>query len=434
MRVRNAAVVIVFAVLAVATVAGTASGAGNTPPLADAGLDQRVTPNTTVYLDANESRDPDGEVASVAWTVESPDGDTFTPDCGSCRQTEFDVDDTGQYNVTLAVTDDDGATRSDTLYVTAAASEGPSVSVSGPAVTDRDSETEFTATVESPETELQSLAWVVDGDVVDQRDLNGTNATVSGTHSFNDTGDTSIRAVAYDTLGHRGADERPVTVGKVVNDGSNSGGKCSGDTGGPVWDGNKNFEGCYDGEDRLITADGETYVQDVNSEDGIQLYDDAGNLVDLGDVRNNENINSDGKLVGGYEQGDDMVAHVAAGNDEVTVPNGSPEPSADNDGGGGSDGSLTHNDYGNSHADSGANARALDGSTTSNDNSDDTDQGATSSADLAGTISSDSSDSGGNDDSGGMLGGLFGSSGDDSGGDSGGSDDSDSGGFLSGLI
>ena len=153
------AIVVTVAVLAVATVAGTAAATGNTPPLADAGLDQSVTPNTTVYLDANESRDPDGEIATVTWTVASPDGDSVSPDCDSCRQTEFDVDETGQYNVTLAVTDDDGATRSDTLYVTVAASEGPSVTLSGPGLTSKNGGSEYTATVESDAADLQSLAW-----------------------------------------------------------------------------------------------------------------------------------------------------------------------------------------------------------------------------------------------------------------------------------
>ena len=40
----------------------------NSPPIADAGVDHTVTEGTTVILDASRSSDPDGEIASRAWT------------------------------------------------------------------------------------------------------------------------------------------------------------------------------------------------------------------------------------------------------------------------------------------------------------------------------------------------------------------------------
>ena len=104
----------------------------NRAPLADAGLDQEVEYGATVRLDATGSRDPDGEVTAYEWTIERPDGTTVEPDCSSCGRTSFRPQSVGTYAVTVTVTDDEGATRSDTLYVEVEGGTGPSVSLSGP--------------------------------------------------------------------------------------------------------------------------------------------------------------------------------------------------------------------------------------------------------------------------------------------------------------
>lgn len=95
--------------------------AANSPPLASAGLDQEARANTTVYLDAGGSLDPDGSIASYEWRIVRPDGNTTTPECRRCPQTWFVPREVGRYNVTATVTDEDGATRSDTLYVAVSA-------------------------------------------------------------------------------------------------------------------------------------------------------------------------------------------------------------------------------------------------------------------------------------------------------------------------
>lgn len=111
--------------------------AANEAPLAEAGLDQDATVNTTVYLDAGGSVDPDGSIARYQWTVEAPGGSTRAPDCGDCPTTWFVPSQEGQYNVTVRVVDDSGATAEDTLYVnvisTAIVATGPpSGSAGGP--------------------------------------------------------------------------------------------------------------------------------------------------------------------------------------------------------------------------------------------------------------------------------------------------------------
>jgi hypothetical protein len=96
----------------------TAAAAGpNERPLAEAGLDRTVEVGASVPLDATGSRDPDGSIEGYRWRVETPDGDTAAPVCRDCPRTRFRPDTPGTYTVVLTVTDDDGATATDRLYV-----------------------------------------------------------------------------------------------------------------------------------------------------------------------------------------------------------------------------------------------------------------------------------------------------------------------------
>lgn len=103
--------VVIFALASV----GVASA--NEAPMAEAGLDQDAELNTTVYLHAGGSLDPDGDIEQWEWSIETPTGNHTTPNCRSCIQTWFVPNKTGLYNVTIQVVDDDGATRNDTLFV-----------------------------------------------------------------------------------------------------------------------------------------------------------------------------------------------------------------------------------------------------------------------------------------------------------------------------
>ncbi len=89
----------------------------NSPPSADAGVDQTVDEGDTVRLDGSNSSDPDGSVASYAWTA--PRGITLQKAATAAPTfTAPEVSaDTG-YTLALTVTDDDGATDTDTVTVT----------------------------------------------------------------------------------------------------------------------------------------------------------------------------------------------------------------------------------------------------------------------------------------------------------------------------
>ena len=86
-------------------------------PFAEAGLDQSVEQGTTVVLDGTGSRDPDGRLVEYEWRIETPAGSTIRPRGRSKPRTTFVASDVGRYVVTLTVTDDTGATSSDSLYV-----------------------------------------------------------------------------------------------------------------------------------------------------------------------------------------------------------------------------------------------------------------------------------------------------------------------------
>lgn len=285
---------LVVAVLLTATLlSGTAAATGNAPPLADAGLDQTVPANATVYLDANGTRDPDGTIARVEWSVETPSGATTSPDCRACRQTHFRPTVVGQYNVTVTVTDDDGATRSDTLHVVVSPSSGPSVSLTGPGTVTRDDAATFTADTEGTDTTLSTLAWVVDGNVTDRTSLSGENASVSTTHAFGDAGTRSVRAVVYDAVGRRGTATKRVVV---VTDGS---------VGGTLSDGGSSSDDCHFWNndclsDAVLTnpMTGEKKIMEADGESGTTVWVEGKtrNLNDLLDSDLSDYRNPDGTL------------------------------------------------------------------------------------------------------------------------------------------
>ncbi len=106
------------------TYTGDAGDAGNTPPVADAGTDQVVIDSNlngseTILLDGSASSDPDGVITNFTWarngyqlaTGETPSVNLHT----------------GIYTIILTITDDDGATDTDTVNITVRLPEGVSM-------------------------------------------------------------------------------------------------------------------------------------------------------------------------------------------------------------------------------------------------------------------------------------------------------------------
>ena len=108
----------------------TVNAAANIPPVANAGTDQTITlPTNTITL-SGSGTDADGAVVSYAWTkISGPSAYSIT-DVSSANSTIRGLAQ-GTYQFALTVTDDDGATGSDTMQVIVNAGNIPPVASAG---------------------------------------------------------------------------------------------------------------------------------------------------------------------------------------------------------------------------------------------------------------------------------------------------------------
>ncbi|MFB6223044.1 MAG: PKD domain-containing protein [Haloarcula sp.] len=432
---RRPTVVLLSLIALLSVLCGTAVATGNHPPLADAGLDQSVERGTTVHLDANGSRDPDGTISSVEWSIQSPDGTTRTPTCPTCVQTTFTPSETGQYNVTLVVTDDAGATRSDTLHVKVSSASGPSVSLSAPAAVPVGSEQNLQATATAGNASLRTFAWVLNGSTQDQTQLSGTSETATVSQSFDSPGSVSVRAVVYDAAGHRATANQTVqVVDSSGGGGVPSANRCPGGTSN-YYNSNNEHKGCTTGssmtiDDTVVDVDGKPGVwMYVNSELTKVVTEESADKLSRdgrGDVFSREVINQEAEEVeqekqeewtnnnrndnsddsgsssdnGGSDNdsggSDDDDANDGAAHRGATPPRVSDDMDDDD---GGDNGNVKDNDNFGSDHDFSYNPASRSSSTGDSDSSSD---GSSSNSDDSGS-SSDEDD----DDGGGFFGGIF---------------------------
>jgi len=260
------AVVVVSAVF-VGVPAVTAAGADgavagdNESPLADAGLDRTVSANTTVYLDATGSRDPDGEIDRYRWRIEQPDGNYRTPSCEYCGRTEFVPREPGLYNATVVVTDEDGATSTDTLRVRVEPSNGPSVSLSGPDSVVEGGVAEYTVSVSAGANDLAAVVWHVDDRRVNRTAVSGESVTADRTQAFRNEGTATLSVTAVDRLGRERSASKNVTVTDPdpVADGGARGAASGSSSGG---DDDRNRCSRYDADDTYCDNDRMTLDSD----------------------------------------------------------------------------------------------------------------------------------------------------------------------------
>ena len=91
----------------------------NEAPVANAGAAQTISEGDTVSLDGSGSSDSDGSIASYVW---SEDGNELSTEV-SFSKTDFTA---GTHTLTLTITDNDGATDSDTVVITVLDSQSTS--------------------------------------------------------------------------------------------------------------------------------------------------------------------------------------------------------------------------------------------------------------------------------------------------------------------
>ena len=192
----------VVALLAAAVVGVAAADAG---PLVNAGLDQEVGVNTTVQLDGTGSAHPDGTIDGYEWSIETPAGARTTPACVDCGRTSFRPTELGRYNVTVVVTDSEGRSKADTLYVYVR-DFGPTVRLDGDTDPRTGEEAPYEATVEANDSDLEELTWRVDGRTVARETISGQSSVAGRTFRFSGSGPYRLEAVAEDTTGRSDRD------------------------------------------------------------------------------------------------------------------------------------------------------------------------------------------------------------------------------------
>lgn len=193
-------------IVAAASTGGDGSSVDGSEPMADAGLDQTVSVDTTVQLDGSGSTHPDGTIEDYRWSIVAPTGEEVLAGCPGCKRTRFTPTVPGRYEVTLRVTDGTGSRSSDTLYVFVG-DAGPSVEVTGDRTPDPAEPVEFTAAAESSGAELEEIAWSVDDEIVAIRPLDGRTDESTLHLAFTETETHRVQAVVQVENGRTAYDD-----------------------------------------------------------------------------------------------------------------------------------------------------------------------------------------------------------------------------------
>jgi hypothetical protein len=186
---------LLFAIVLSAGITGVV--AADEGPLAAAGLDQEVGVNTTVQLDGTGSSHPDGRIEGYEWSIETPDGRTTTPACRDCSRTRFTPRSVGRYDVTLTVTDEEGRTDSDTLYVYVEAA-GPALALTGDTEPAVDHPTPYNASAQARGADLEKLTWKLGNRTVARESMDGQADWTRRSFSFTEPDTYHLVVIATD--------------------------------------------------------------------------------------------------------------------------------------------------------------------------------------------------------------------------------------------
>jgi len=356
-RVVASAVLVVSAVcvgvpVANAAGAGGPGDGGNESPLADAGLDRTVSANTTVYLDATGSRDPDGKVDGYRWRIERPDGSYGAPSCERCGRTTFVARATGTYNATVTVTDGDGATSTDTLRVHVEASNGPSVTLSGPGSVTEGRVAEYSARLSAGGNDLAGALWEVDDRRVNRTVLTGQSATSEQSVMFRRAGQFTVTVTVVDRLGRERTATKNVTVTEPATSGVGSGG----DDGSECSRFNRDDDRYCHNDSMTIDNQG-IVISDADNDDTTEW---AGVTLDKEFAQNHEGVS--------YDSIDDVATFESkeAYKEALGVDSANVNPNADVNSGttGNTNGQTNDNSFNQSRSDDGSkqNEKTSDGS------------------------------------------------------------------------
>jgi hypothetical protein len=134
----------------------------NTPPVANAGDDQTVSPGALVHLDGSRSNDADGDALTFAWTFQSkPTGSAAAINDETSLRPSFVADALGTYIVQLTVNDGHGNSAVDTVSISTA-NQPPKADAGLPQTVPVGSQVSLDASGSSdPDNDPLSFAWAL---------------------------------------------------------------------------------------------------------------------------------------------------------------------------------------------------------------------------------------------------------------------------------
>ncbi|MEQ9470370.1 MAG: PASTA domain-containing protein, partial [Roseitalea porphyridii] len=187
----------------------------NDAPLVDAGPD-RTEPLGTMVALAGDAFDAEGDVMTFAWTFASvPSGSTAVLTGADTPSPTFGTDELGTYNLTLTVTDANGAVDSDSVVITSAPLNRPPEIIEDPVPVARPGRAfNFPTNVNEPDGDT-SLTYALVPEPSWLSPFSSTTGTLVGTPTANDLGSYPVTVTVTDPGGL--SDTRSYTI-EVVAD------------------------------------------------------------------------------------------------------------------------------------------------------------------------------------------------------------------------
>ena len=175
------------------------TGLKNQPPVADAGHDLSSHVGEGIRFDGSKSTDADGEVVAYAWSF----GDGAK---ASGKVVTHSFSTAGAYQVTLTVTDDQGAQGSASIEATITKPDAPPVAIIQVSTNSAETGTQisFDASASTDDGTIVGWAWEFgDGQ---------TASTEKATHAYQNAGAYLVRLTVTDDAGLTGEDDGSTTI------------------------------------------------------------------------------------------------------------------------------------------------------------------------------------------------------------------------------